>query len=198
MKDLRYSAAMARDQSETTDRERLVAALSRVATQDRTALREVYDRTAPKLFGVCLRISQNREAAEDILQDVYLKVWNRAGRFDATRASPITWLCAIARNAAIDWRRAQTGPVTVGEDRAAEVADTHPTAEESVGAAQERARIFDCLDQLETRQRGAIRAAFFDGFTYAQLATRLNVPLGTMKSWVRRGLLQVRECLGDG
>jgi len=68
--------------------------------QDRTALREVYDRTAPKLFGVCLCISGNREAAEDILQDVYLKVWNRAGRFDATRASPVTWLCAIARNAA--------------------------------------------------------------------------------------------------
>lgn len=88
------------------DRERLVGTLSRVARGEQEALRELYAATASKLFGVCLRISHDREAAEDILQDVYLKVWNKAGRFDAARASPITWLCAIARNTAIDWRRA--------------------------------------------------------------------------------------------
>ncbi len=195
---MRYSVEMARDQNEMSDRERLTAALSRVAAQDRTALREVYDRTAPKLFGVCLRISGNREAAEDILQDVYLKVWNRAGRFDATRASPITWLCAIARNAAIDWRRANGGPILVSEDHAAEVPDTRATAPERIEAAQDRARIFHCLDALEARQGSAIRSAFFDGFTYAQLADRMKVPLGTMKGWIRRGLQQLRECLGDG
>jgi RNA polymerase sigma-70 factor (ECF subfamily) len=189
---------MAMDRNHLSDRDGLVAALSRVAAQDRTALREVYDRTAPKLFGVCLRISGNREAAEDILQDVYLKVWNRAGRFDATRASPVTWLCAIARNAAIDWRRAHGGPVLVTEEHAAEVPDTRETAPERIEAAQDRARIFHCLEALEVRQGSAIRLAFFDGFTYAQLADRMKVPLGTMKSWVRRGLLQLRECLGDG
>lgn len=189
---------MAMDRDHCSDRDGLVAALSRVAAQDRTALREVYDRTAPKLFGVCLRISGNREAAEDILQDVYLKVWNRAGRFDATRASPITWLCAIARNAAIDWRRANGGSVVVTEDHAAEIPDTRETASEQIEAAQDRARIFHCLDALEARQGSAIRSAFFDGFTYAQLADRMKVPLGTMKGWIRRGLLQLRECLGDG
>jgi RNA polymerase sigma-70 factor (ECF subfamily) len=189
---------MIHDRDSTSARERLIAALARVAVQDRAALREVYDRTAPKLFGVCLRISGNREAAEDILQDVYLKVWNRAGRFDATRASPITWLCAIARNAAIDWRRANGGPVLVTEDNATEVPDTRETAPERIEAAQDRARIFHCLEALEAKQGRAIRLAFFDGFTYAQLADRMKVPLGTMKSWVRRGLLQLRECLGDG
>lgn len=189
---------MARDQNGMSDRQRLITALSRVAAQDRTALREVYERTAPKLFGVCLRISGNREAAEDILQDVYLRVWNRAGRFDATRASPITWLCAIARNAAIDWRRANGGPLLVTEDHAAEIPDTRETALERIEAAQDRARIFHCLEALEARQGSAIRLAFFDGFTYAQLAARMKVPLGTMKGWVRRGLLQLRECLGDG
>lgn len=186
------------DPGTTLARRRLEAALTRVAAQDRAALREVYEHTAPKLFGVCLRISQNREAAEDILQDVYLKIWNRAGRFDATRASPITWMCAIARNAAIDWRRANGGPVLVTEDQAANVPDTCENAAERVEAAQERARIFECLEALEAKQSNAIRLAFFDGFTYSQLADRMKVPLGTMKSWVRRGLLQLRECLGDG
>ncbi len=176
----------------------MVAALSRVAGGDRAALREVHDATASKLFGVCLRISRDREAAEDILQDVYLKVWTRAGRFDASRASPITWLCAIARNTAIDWRRAHGGPPLVGEEHAADIADDRASAEETLTAAQDRARIFHCLDGLETRQGGAIRSAFFDGLTYGELAERMKVPLGTMKSWVRRGLMQLRTCLGDG
>lgn len=179
-------------------RKHLGAALARVASGDRAALRQVYDLTSAKLFGVCLRISQDREAAEDILQDVYIKVWNRAGRFDPTRASPITWLCAIARNTAIDARRASAGPTMVGEALAAEIADDRALAPELIDAEQDRARILDCLEALEEKQGRAIRAAFFDGFTYSQLAERMAVPLGTMKSWVRRGLLQLRECLGDG
>ncbi|PJI88442.1 RNA polymerase subunit sigma [Sphingomonas koreensis] len=179
------------------DRERLVGTLSRVARGEQEALRELYAATASKLFGVCLRISHDREAAEDILQDVYLKVWNKAGRFDAARASPITWLCAIARNTAIDWRRANRAEPLLREDAAAHIADDRATAAEQIGEAQDRARIFHCLDALEARQGSAIRAAFFDGFTYAQLADRMKVPLGTMKSWVRRGLIQLRDCLGD-
>ncbi|WP_342249991.1 sigma-70 family RNA polymerase sigma factor [Sphingomonas sp. OTU376] len=188
---------MAGEQEQMRDRAELVAALARVAAGERAALREVYDRTAPKLFGICLRISQDREAAEDILQEVYFKVWNRAGRFDEQRASPITWLCAIARNAAIDWRRAHGGPPLVGEEHALEVTDTSATAEDRIAAAQQRARIFACLEGLEPRQGAAIRAAFFDGLAYGELAERMKVPLGTMKSWVRRGLLRLRECLGD-
>ena len=179
-------------------RAQLTAALARVAAGERDALRDVYALTAPKLFGVVFRISQDTEAAEDILQDVYLKVWNRAGRFDPARASPITWLCTLARNAAIDWRRAQHGPVMLGENAAAEVVDQRANAEQAIGAEQERARIFTCLDKLGSKPRQAIRSAFFDGATYAELAVAGNVPLGTMKSWVRRGLLQLKECLGHG
>ncbi len=179
-------------------RARLTEALSRVADGDRMALRTVYELTAAKLFGVCLRISGDRESAEDILQDVYIKVWNRAGRFDAARASPVTWLCAIARNTAIDARRASGRAVLVSEDHAADIADDRETAPEIIAAGQERARIFDCLGKLEERQSSAIRAAFFDGLTYAELADRMAVPLGTMKSWVRRGLIALKGCLGDG
>ncbi|NIJ65328.1 RNA polymerase sigma-70 factor (ECF subfamily) [Sphingomonas leidyi] len=185
------------DTPASANRERLVANLARVAKGDQAALRAVYDTTAAKLFGVCLRISGDREAAEDILQKVYLKVWDRAGRFDAERASPITWLCAIARNTAIDWRRANGSTAHLPESAAAIVEDDSPLAPEVIDAATQRARIFDCLDALDERPRHAIRAAFFDGLTYSQLAEAMAVPLGTLKSWVRRGLIQLKGCLDD-
>ncbi len=178
-------------------RKRLVVALKRVASRDRTALREIYDSTSAKLFGVCLRICKDREAAEDVLQQVYIKVWERAGRFDPQRASPITWLCTLARNTAIDWLRAN-GKDHLPESAAAAIADANPLASDTMQTAQEDARLFDCLDALDDHSRTAIRAAFFDGLTYSQLAEAMAVPLGTLKSWVRRGLIQLKGCLGDG
>lgn len=179
-------------------RARLVRALADVAGGDRKALKTVYDLTAAKLMGVCLRICQDREAAEDVMQEVYLKVWDRAGRFDASRASPITWLCTIARNTAIDWRRARGLGETFPVEAAFELPDGRPSAEALLEAGETQARIFDCLEALEEKPRGAIRAAFFQGRTYPELAAAAAVPLGTMKSWIRRGLLQLRGCLGDG
>lgn len=178
-------------------RSKLIDALQAVAQQDRAALRQLYDMTSAKLFGICLRISNDRDAAEDILQDVYIKVWNRAGRFDAGRASPITWLCAIARNSAIDWRRASGRVTTAPEEAAFAIADTRMRADQTIEQDQETTRIHQCIDTLEERQATAIRAAFFDGLTYADLSARMDVPLGTMKSWMRRGLQRLKGCLGD-
>lgn len=178
-------------------RARLSAAIARVAAGERAALHDVYQRTSAKLFGICLRISGDREAAEDILQEVYVSVWRRAGRFDANRASPITWLAAIARNRSIDWRRAQGRAPAQPLEAAAAVADERPLAFASLVAEQDRARLHGCLDTLEDRQRDSIRAAFFDGLTYSELAERGAVPLGTMKSWIRRGLMRLKDCLGD-
>ncbi|WP_313536638.1 sigma-70 family RNA polymerase sigma factor [Sphingomonas sp.] len=179
-------------------RARLVEALAAVAGGDRKALKTVYDLTSAKLMGVCLRICQDREAAEDVMQDVYMKVWDRAGRFDASRASPITWLCTIARNTAIDWRRARGLGETAPVEAALALPDGRPSAEALLEAGETQARIFDCLEALEEKPRGAIRAAFFQGRTYPELAAAAAVPLGTMKSWIRRGLIQLRGCLGDG
>ena len=177
-------------------RKQLAAALNRVAHGDRAALRLVYDMTSAKLFGVCLRILNDRSEAEDVLQEVYLTVWSKAAAFDEARASPITWLVAIARNRAID-RARSTEPARRSEpiDAAAEVADPVPTAFESLASAQEQERLKLCLDEIEDRQSLAIRAAFMGGFTYDELAARSGVPLGTMKSWIRRGLAKLRECL---
>ena len=179
----------------TVRRDELSGLIARVAQGDRKALASVYDRTSAKLYGVCLRIARDQSAAEEILQDVYLKVWNRAGRFDPAFGSPITWLCAIARNTAIDWARRYGKPTMPLID----IAD-RPDPEidgplEIMAANESRAHIFDCLEALPVNQRRAIRLAFFDGSTHAELADIMQVPLGTTKSWIRRGLQQLRGCL---
>jgi RNA polymerase sigma factor (sigma-70 family) len=177
-------------------RSQLVAALSRVAGGDRAALQIVYQDTSAKLFGVCVRILNDRSEAEDVLQEVYLTVWRKAASFDPARASPITWLVAIARNRSIDRLRATAGGRRLEPIDAAEtVSDPAPAAVELVEAAQQSSRLTLCLEQLESRQSTAIRSAFLDGNTYEELAERMQVPLGTMKSWIRRGLLKLRDCL---
>lgn len=177
-------------------RRQLAAALRRVASGDRAALRLVYDETAAKLFGVCLRILNDRGEAEDVMQDVYLNVWRKAASFDEARASPITWLVAIARNRAIDRVRAGgVARLSAPIEAASDISDPAPLAIETIEAGQENRRLYACLEELETRQQTAIRAAFIDGLTYEQLAVRADVPLGTMKSWIRRGLAKLRACL---
>jgi RNA polymerase sigma-70 factor (ECF subfamily) len=179
----------------TAARSQLSAALARVAAGDRAALEQVYRDTSAKLFGICLRILADRAEAEDVLQDVYITVWRRAAVFEPERASPITWLATIARNKAIDRLRAGAIRRAAPIEAAADASDPEPQAFERIASAQESQRLTHCLGELEERQSAAIRAAFLDGLTYEQLATRANVPLGTMKSWIRRGLLNLRACL---
>ena len=165
--------------------------------EDRAAFATLYQLTSAKLFGVCLRICGDRQAAEDVLSEVYLTIWRRAGAFEPGRASPISWLATIARNRAIDWRRSTGRKPAVSLDAAPDVADDAPSAEDQLVQGEADQRLHLCLDQLDDKQRGAIRTAFFDGMTYAELAERDGVPLGTMKSWVRRGLMRLKDCLRD-
>ena len=168
----------------------------RTGAADRTAFREMYALTSAKLFGICLRICGDAQAAEDVLHEVYLTVWRRAGAYEPGRASPITWLGTIARNRALDWRRANPARRALSLDEAPEQAA--PGAQDLAMIADEGAmRLRACLDTLEPRTRDAIRTAFFDGASYPELAALADVPLGTMKSWIRRGLARLKECLGD-
>ena len=176
-------------------RSQLAAALVRVAGGDRAALRLVYQDTSAKLFGVCLRILKDRGEAEDVLQEVFLTVWRKAASFDPGRASPITWMVAIARNRAIDRLRASAVSRMEPIESADAVSDPAPAAVERVEMAQQHQRLSRCLAELEARHASAIRAAFLDGTTYEELAASMSVPLGTMKSWIRRGLLKLRACL---
>jgi RNA polymerase sigma-70 factor (ECF subfamily) len=175
----------------------LVEALLRTGEEDRSAFRQVYLLTSAKLFGVCLRICGDRQAAEDVLHEVYLTIWKRAGSFQPGRASPITWLATIARNRAIDWRRANEARRMAPLEWGADVPDAGLAADDAMIAEESGRRLHLCLDQLDAAQRSAIRTAFFNGLTYAELAQRSDVPLGTMKSWIRRGLARLKDCLDD-
>jgi RNA polymerase sigma factor (sigma-70 family) len=176
-------------------RTHLADILVRTGDEDHAAFRDLYALTSAKLFGIVYRICGDRQAAEDVLHDVYLTIWKRAGAYEPARASPITWLATIARNRAIDWHRAQAVRRATPIEDAPPILDEAPLASETMLADEAAHRLHGCLDGLESRQREAIRTAFFDGVTYAELAERQRVPLGTMKSWVRRGLAKLKECL---
>ena len=173
----------------------LTPLMARVAQGDREALRQLYEATSAKLFGVCLRILSDREESEDVLQDVYVTIWRRADRFDAARASVMTWVSTIARNRAIDRLRAR-GPLARSEPiENMEIADGAVSAEALLSAADDRSRLNHCLGELDARTAGVIRTAFYEGVTYDALARRMNEPLGTVKSWIRRGLAKLKGCL---
>ncbi len=181
-----------------TERQALVTALANVARGDQAALRRVYDQTSAKLFGVCLRILKDRTEAEDVLQDVYVTVWRRAGSFDSSRGvSPITWLATLARNRAIDRLRASKAHLSRPLDVVAETPDLAPLADAALEQEQAQTRLTHCLDRLEPDHALYVRSAFFGGHTYQTLAEAAAVPLGTMKSWIRRSLLRLRSCLDD-
>ncbi len=174
-------------------REEIEALIARVALADRAAFRVLYSATSAKLFGVVLRILGERAEAEDVVQEVYVKVWHGAGRYAANGLSPMTWLIAIARNAAIDRLRAR--PRGMAQAEVPETADPAPGPEAQAVAASERRRIEACLGELEADRAEAVRGAYLDGLSYDDLARRHGVPLNTMRTWLRRSLLKLRECL---
>jgi RNA polymerase sigma-70 factor (ECF subfamily) len=168
--------------------------LAGVADGDRAAFRELYSAASAKLFGTCLRILKNRAEAEDALQDVFTRVWTRAHRYDPQKARGMTWMIVIARNHCIDRLRARPSQ-TDGDEALAFVADAKPGVEAQLVAAGEARRINQCFDTLETDRAAAVRGAYLDGLSYEQLSARFEVPLNTMRSWLRRGLLKLKECL---
>jgi RNA polymerase sigma-70 factor (ECF subfamily) len=173
----------------------LAELMPRIVDGDRGALRQLYQATSAKLFGVCLRILSNRDESEDVLQEVYITIWRRADRFEASRASVMTWISTIARNRAIDRLRAR-GPLAYAEQvEEMEIADEAPRAEALLEAAQSGEALGRCLAELDDRTETAIRTAFFEGVTYEALAVRMDTPLGTVKSWIRRGLMKLKGCL---
>lgn len=169
--------------------------LQAIALGDQGAFDNLYRIAAPKLFGICLRVLPQRAEAEEVLQDVFLTVWRKADQFDSARASAYTWLAMMARNRAIDRLRSakveRVGKEVIDPDEDTDAPPAHVDAE----SAQDRERLETCMGELEDQRRSMIRTAFFEGATYEELATRTNTPIGTVKSWIRRGLLQLKACL---
>lgn len=173
----------------------LVNALGRVADGDRAAFHELYRRTSAKLLAVCLRISGDRAEAEDVLQEIYVTVWQKAVQYDPARSSPVTWLATMARNRAIDRFRAGGRRVTTPIEAIAEPADETADALEQLLDAEGQHDITTCIESLPKFDAVLVRTAFFERATYAELAERADMPLGTVKSRIRRALLKLRACL---
>lgn len=170
------------------------ALIARVALGDRAAFAALYEATSAKLFGVCLRVLSDRHEAEDALQEAFVRVWRKADRYAANGLSPMTWLITLARNVAIDRLRARKAPAETLETLP-DLADGGATPEAAAIAASERSRIAGCLDELAPDRADAVRRAYLDGATYQELADRYAVPLNTMRTWLRRSLLKLRDCL---
>ena len=168
--------------------------IARCALRDRAAFRTLYERTSAKLFGVVLRILKDRSEAEEAIQEVYIKIWQRADRYVAGGYSPISWLVAVARNHSLDILRARR-PVSADIDAALEVPDSGPSPERAAEDSDERGRIEHCLGTLDPERADAVRGAYLDGYSYDELAAKYDVPLNTMRTWLRRSLLRLRECL---
>jgi RNA polymerase sigma-70 factor (ECF subfamily) len=172
------------------------ALLAQVALSNRAAFETLYRDTSSRLFGICLRVLNDRAEAEEVLQEVYTSVWRKAGQFDATRAGAMSWLSMMARNKSIDRLRAMPARNTHSAlEMADEIPDPGASPAQHAETLTDRARLENCLGQLEPKRHSLIRAAFFDGSTYEELAARIEAPLGSVKSWIRRGLMQLRACL---
>ena len=184
----------------------LATLLSRCGIGDRAAFAALYEGTSSHLFAVVLRINRDRTQAEDILQEVYVKVWRAAQSFDAAQSQPLTWLTSIARNGAIDsLRRNQTQPQTHSGVHANDDDGDDPVCDQLedpaagpldlLDRASDARELAACMQHLSAAQRQSVALAFFDGLSHAEVATRLHQPLGTVKSWVRRALLSLKDCL---
>jgi RNA polymerase sigma-70 factor (ECF subfamily) len=177
-----------------TARDEVAELISRCALRDRAAFRDLYARTSAKLFGVTLRILKDRSEAEEALQEVFVKIWHRADSYVPGVASPISWLVAVARNHALDIVRVRR-PQSEDIDTVLDLADSAPTPEVATAARQERNLIETCLMQLDPARADAVRGAYLDGFSYEELAQRHGVPLNTMRTWLRRSLIKLKDCL---
>lgn len=177
-------------------REEIETLIDAVATGDRSAFAALYRNTSAKLFGVVLRILRTEAETEEAVQEIYVKIWRNADRYRAGGYSPMTWLITIARNHAIDrlrTRRAQG----VGIDEAEALPDAAPGPEALAMASSDRTRIVECFGQLPVDRAEAVRRAYLEGETYAELSARFEVPLNTMRTWLRRSLIKLKECLSE-
>jgi RNA polymerase sigma factor (sigma-70 family) len=186
------NAALERAVSPSYD---LADALRRCADGERAALRAIYDAEAPRMLGVAMRLLRRRALSEEAVHDAFMQVWQRAATFDPARGEARTWLYTILRHRALNILRTETRTELVDDFEPMGLASEDEDAESLVLRLSDAGALKRCLEGLEPVRREAILLAYVQGLTHGELAGRLNVPLGTMKSWIRRSLLQLRECM---
>jgi RNA polymerase sigma factor (sigma-70 family) len=173
----------------------VTAMIGRCATGDRLALKRLFDAEAPRMIGVAERILRRRALAEEAMQDAFVQVWRRASSFDPKLGSGRTWLYTILRNRSLNILRSESRTELVGDDTTFDRASDDDDPETVVMKLGEATRLRQCLEKLEPARRQAIVLAYSNGLSHGELAGRLNLPLGTIKSWIRRGMQTLKECL---
>lgn len=167
------------------------------AKQDRAAFRRLYARSADKLFAICLAVTRDRAAAEDILQDTFLKIWDRASGFEPERSRPLAWMGAIARHTAIDFYRSRMRHRHVGEEHLNLHVSEAVAADDRIMAMEQEREVWLAVGELEPGTEAELKAIFHLGLTYPEAADQLEMPVATLKSRVRRAVLKIRRKLSD-
>ncbi len=165
--------------------------LAACARGDRQALRRLYDIEGPRLLGVARRLVKDTALAEDVVHDAFIRIWTRAATFDPTRGSGRGWMFSITRHLALDFLRSQERDVELDERSEPALTNTG-----ELDGLLHGARLNQCLDQLEPVRRACLVHAYVDGYSHAEIARKLDSPLGTVKAWVKRSLAALRECMG--
>jgi RNA polymerase sigma-70 factor (ECF subfamily) len=171
--------------------------LAQITNHHEPSLKRLYQLTNANLFALALRILKQRDLAEDCLQLAFVKVWNNSQQFNPAKAKAITWLNAIVRNQALDLLRKNKHQQLhdTSDETIAQLADQSASQEKQASLSQEQQAIQQCLAQLKENQRQCLQLAYFEGLAHPQISAHLNQPLGSVKTWIRRGLLGLRECL---
>ena len=178
----------------------LIALIDRVALTDEKALRELYELTSSKLYGVAVRVVTNREWAEDVLQEAFINIWKIAGDYKATLSPPMAWMALVVRSRGLDFLRRRTSERA---DRMQElddvisdtVAGDSPNPMDVAQASEQAKALHNCLSLLDNKQREVVSLAYMRDMSHGELAEQLKLPLGTVKTWIRRGLEQLRGCM---
>jgi len=186
------------------DRDELCKLLSNTGAQDQSAFAQLYSKTSSRLGAVVYRIVHNRETTDDILQEVFLKIWSKADQFDSEKAAPLTWMASIARNTAIDYVRQNQRNVSIMADSPDDEsfvdlverqADEAPGPLQSLADVSDAKQLAQCLENLDESVRDSIMNAYFEGLSYTEVAESMAEPVGTVRSWIRRGMKKLRGCL---
>ncbi|MDO9480959.1 MAG: sigma-70 family RNA polymerase sigma factor [Hydrogenophaga sp.] len=180
--------------------DQLMALIDRIAQRDEAALKALYDLTSSKLYGLSMRVVGKAEWAEDALQETFLQIWRSAGDYRASLSPPMAWLGLIVRSRSLDVlrrRKAEREHLTdeIDEAMADTLAGDSPNPMDTRLASQQARALHQCLGQLENKQREVVSLAYLRDLSHGELATQLRLPLGTVKTWIRRGLDQLRSCM---
>lgn len=178
----------------------LVDLIDQIARGDAAALKRLYDRVSGRLFGLALRVVSRQEMAEDALQEAFLSIWNSASDYRASLSPPLAWLGLIVRSRALDQLRRHQAQrsdqsIVLDEDLSETLPSDEPNPMDRTDTSQQASALHGCLQQLEPKQRQVMSLAYLRDLSHAELAAQLKIPLGTVKTWIRRGLAQLRGCM---